>query len=92
MVGNSDQVSVTFELFRPEAHSVHVVGEFNNWDMAAHPMKRRKDGAWSTTLRLPRAGKYQYRFVIDDRDWQVDEDADVKVPNPFGGENALIET
>ncbi len=38
---------VTFRLNKKQAKSaksVHIVGEFNNWDVSATPMKRLKKG------------------------------------------------
>lgn len=90
-VKNSDKVSVTFETAAfPSAATVHLAGEFNDWDPATHALKQRKDGAWSITLRLPRDQRYQYRFVVDGRDWVADEDADATVPNEFGGVNSVV--
>ncbi len=52
-VANSTKISVTFEApAEIQAESSAVVGEFNEWDAAAAPMKRRKDGVWARTLRL----------------------------------------
>ena len=52
-VANSTKISVTFEApAEIQAESLAVVGEFNEWDATAAPMKRRKDGVWAKTLRL----------------------------------------
>jgi 1,4-alpha-glucan branching enzyme len=40
---------VTFELPPAvDARTACVCGEFNEWDVNAHPMKRRKDGKFHT--------------------------------------------
>lgn len=86
-------VSVTFEsAHHPDARSLHLVGDFNEWDPAATPMKQRKDGTWAATLRLPRRRDYQYRFVVNGTDWVTDEDGEAAVPNPYGGMNAVVLT
>jgi 1,4-alpha-glucan branching enzyme len=90
-VKKSDKVSVTFEIEGFEtAKKMCVVGEFNDWQLAKTPMKRRKDGAWAANVRLPNAARYEYCFVVDDRDWMADDQADEVVPNPFGGKNSVV--
>lgn len=90
-VKGSDKVSVTFEApGLADAGSVSVVGEFNSWDPASTKMKKRKDGAWAATVRLERGRRYQYRFVVDERTWVADDEADEQVPNPFGGVNSVV--
>lgn len=54
----------------PGAGRVAVIGDFNDWDPAANPL-RRISGEWSVTLRLP-PGRYRYAFVVDDARWVAD--------------------
>lgn len=55
---------VPFSCFAPEAQQVFIVGDFNDWDPAAHPMKRQPDGAWRIDLPLTH-GHHHYLFLID---------------------------
>jgi 1,4-alpha-glucan branching enzyme len=87
--GTDEIMSVTFETKAPpKAKSVTLVGDFNEWDAKSTPMKKRKDGIWAVTLRLPKQKRYQYRFVIDG-EWITDPDAEMVVANPFGTQNAV---
>ena len=55
---------VTFELPKTiEAKSAVLVGEFNNWDEDATPLKKVK-GVWKTTVELDQNQEYQYRFHL----------------------------
>jgi 1,4-alpha-glucan branching enzyme len=73
------------------AGAAHVVGEFNNWDFFSTPMKKLKKGAFTATLNLAKGREYQFRYLIDNRTWQNDRDADKFVPTPFGdSENSVI--
>ena len=36
---------INFVCVVPEAREVHLAGDFNDWDLTAHPMKRQPDGA-----------------------------------------------
>ena len=48
----------------PQANSVSLVGDFNNWNSASHPMQRMPDGAWLLTVEL-RHGHHRYAFLVD---------------------------
>jgi 1,4-alpha-glucan branching enzyme len=53
-LASGKKVKVTFELPANGAEAVSVVGDFNDWDKAATPLKKRKkDGVWSVSLNLP---------------------------------------
>lgn len=67
-----------------------VVGDFNNWDRYATPMKRQMDGTWVCELRLEAGREYHYRFLIDNREWMIDRNADAFAVHPQGGENSVI--
>lgn len=47
-----------------DAQAVCVMGDFNDWDPASHPMKRQHDGVWRIELPLCH-GHHHYLFVID---------------------------
>ncbi|KAB7732166.1 glycoside hydrolase [Rudanella paleaurantiibacter] len=70
---------VTFELPAEAVNGakvVSLVGDFNDWDVAAQPLKKQKDGSYKTTVELPVGKEYQYRFVIDGEKWENDWAAD----------------
>jgi 1,4-alpha-glucan branching enzyme len=55
---------VNFFCRAPEAKSVVLVGDFNDWNPTAHPMTRMPDGGWVIRLELPH-GHHQYLFLVD---------------------------
>lgn len=88
-----DSVKVTFSL--PEAvqgETVFLVGDFNNWDEAATPMKKQKDGSFSVTLTLEKERDYQFRYLVNGTEWHNDWEADKYVPNPYSGDNSVVVT
>lgn len=56
--------AVNFVCNAPQAKSVSLVGDFNNWDPAAHPMKQMPDKAWFISMEL-KHGHHRYAFLVD---------------------------
>lgn len=86
--------NVTFVLpclAAPGASMVCIVGDFNNWSINSHPMKRLKSGDFSICLELEPGRHYQYRYLIDDLRWENDWEADSYVATPYGdSENSVV--
>jgi 1,4-alpha-glucan branching enzyme len=55
---------VNFVCNAPQAKAVSLVGDFNNWDAAAHPMKQAPDRAWTLQVEL-KHGHHRYAFIVD---------------------------
>jgi 1,4-alpha-glucan branching enzyme len=58
---------------RPDAKSVRLVGDFNDWDMTSLPMQRQPDGCWFVQVTLTH-GHHQYVFLVDGEP-ELDPDA-----------------
>jgi 1,4-alpha-glucan branching enzyme len=71
------------------AEHASVVGDFNDWDPSCHPMKPGKNRRLEATVQLG-PGHYQFRYLVDDGQWH-DDDGVGRCPNPFGGENGLLQ-
>ncbi len=57
-------LGVRFAVWAPNAECVTVVGEFNDWDVRRHPMRRRNGGVWEIFipgLGVGTAYKYNVR-------------------------------
>jgi 1,4-alpha-glucan branching enzyme len=78
---------VLFSIRAPEARTVSLAGNFNEWDVGSLPMKKDSKGVWRVTLYLT-PGSYEYRFVIDGV-WHDDPKARERVDNPFGTQNSV---
>ncbi|EEF58249.1 isoamylase early set domain-containing protein [Pedosphaera parvula] len=55
---------VNFIYFAPQAQSVFLIGDFNDWDPNAFPMKKQPDGAWLIQIPLPH-GHHHYQYLVD---------------------------
>ena len=85
---------VTFVLPReaaPEAETVCILGEFNNWAQDAHPLKTLKSGDFTATLELETGRAYRFRYIIDGWKYENDWYADRYEPNPYGGEDSVVD-
>jgi 1,4-alpha-glucan branching enzyme len=71
------------------ASKVSIVGNFNDWNKDANPLKN-ENGVWKTTISL-KPGKHEYQFVVNDTDWIVDPKQEVSVKNKYEGMNSVIE-
>jgi len=56
--------AITFICAAPQAQSVSLIGDFNNWNPAAHPMKQTPDRSWLLTVEL-KHGHHRYAFLVD---------------------------
>jgi hypothetical protein len=86
-----DTVHVThFMLIAPGATSVSVVGDFNDWDGEATPLRlASNDGVWSVDLPLP-PGRYKYNFLVDGKRFVADPVAPRAVDAEFGTPNSVV--
>lgn len=74
------------------AETAYLVGDFNDWDQQALPMKKLKDGSFSVTLSLPAGQSYRFRYVLDGERWENDWEADAYRPNAYGSEDSIVNT
>jgi 1,4-alpha-glucan branching enzyme len=55
---------ISFYCAAPQAESVYLMGDFNDWNPLSHPMQRRIDGWWFLQVPLTH-GHHQYQFLVD---------------------------
>ncbi len=81
----------TFKLNDAEGvKNAYLVGDFNDWDMTANPMRRFHDGSFSVTLSLDANEEYRFRYWLGGDRWENDLSADAYVPNGMGGDDSVI--
>ena len=84
---------VNFKLSKEEAKSaqkVQLVGDFNAWDEKATPMKKLKNGSFSATIDVAKDAQYQFRYLLDDKVWENDWNADGYVVSPVSNEENSV--
>jgi hypothetical protein len=81
---------VKFVLVAPQAARVSLVGDFNRWDPAATPMERTPTGGtWSVVVPLS-AGRHEYAFVVDGKQWLPDPSAPLAPVDGLGAPNSVV--
>ncbi|MCG6881494.1 MAG: isoamylase early set domain-containing protein [Deltaproteobacteria bacterium] len=81
------RVTVNFEA--PDAESVLLMGDFNQWNEKKHPMKKGANGIWEKII-VVQPGRYEYRFLVDGR-WHNDPANEKICSNCFGSNNNILE-
>jgi len=81
---------VLFVFHDDAAKSVAVAGDFNEWSHVATRLKRNGDGLWSTEIVIPRAGRFEYKFFVDNQRWIEDPSNGMKAPDNYGGLNSVL--
>lgn len=72
------------------AKKASLVGDFNDWDAKADPMKALKDGSFSIQIDLESGKEYQFRYLLDGKVWVNDTEADKYTPSQYGEPNCVV--
>jgi chromosome partitioning protein len=79
-----------FNLNAPEAGSVYVLGEFNDWQKTeSSRLTKMESGNWSGHFTLSK-GTYRYKFLVDER-WINDPENPQVEENVFGSVDSVLE-
>jgi len=91
---NPGKVLVTFRVSRDIwADRITVVGDFNDWNETSHPLERTsRDPDWHITLELDAGRQYEFRYLLDGKEWTNDDHADDYIVNPYAGVNSVVDT
>ena len=81
---------VQFVLVAPDAHSVAVVGDFNNWGLNDSALvATNHEGVWSVTAPVP-AGVHRYAFLVNGKQWVADPSAPRSTDDDFGKPSSAL--
>jgi hypothetical protein len=87
---SNGKVYVTFT-FKPETdvEKIELAGSWNNWEK--QKLRKKRNGEFYITKLLPAATVYEFKYIIDDNEWLLDDEADT-TPNNYGTLNSVITT
>jgi hypothetical protein len=80
---------IRLRLAAPASSRVAVVGDFNDWDPAATPLRPGAGGTWVVELRL-KPGRYHYTFLVDGRRWERDPSEPRAPESDFGAPVSVL--
>lgn len=80
---------VQFVFVAPEARSVALVGDFNDWDTAATPLRAASGQVWTVEVPLE-PGRHRYAFVVDGEEWAADPAAPRAPGADFGAPSSVV--
>ncbi|XZE56869.1 alpha-amylase family glycosyl hydrolase [Planctomycetaceae bacterium SH139] len=76
---------VAFRVWAPNAESVSVIGDFNDWKSGAIPMQREDSGCWFAIVESAKPGQeYKYEITNGDRTFQRIDPRVREVTNSIG--------
>ncbi|MEX2466782.1 MAG: 1,4-alpha-glucan branching protein GlgB [Gemmatimonadota bacterium] len=80
LVEHDGVCGVAFAVWAPSAEAVHVIGDFNDWEVDAHPLRARgNSGIWEGFLPSGEKGDhYKYHIRAQHGGYRVDK------ADPFG--------
>ena len=78
-----------FVLVAPQAASVALVGDFNDWDPTRAPMRAARGGLWATVIPLA-PGRYRYAFLVNGVEWRADPGAPAARDDEFGMPSSVV--
>src|SRR5215472_4492160 len=73
----------------PSARTVLLAGDFTRWLVRPIALRKQPDGIWRVSTSLA-PGTYHYRFYVDG-EWRDDPECKIRVQNPFGTQNDVIQ-
>ena len=80
---------VVFVYHDDKAQSVALAGDFNGW-REPFALRRNPEGLWMTEIKTPNAGRYQYKFIVNEKRWIEDPSNGMKTPDHHGGLNSVL--
>lgn len=85
-----ETITVQFAFHAPHAEQVELVGDFTEWQPGRILLSGPDEsGHWTTRITLP-AGRHEYLFLVDGREWVTDPRAPARRPDGFGNLNAVL--
>ena len=84
-----DYCKVKFSFKIDNAETVQIRGLNSEWQRSVI-MTRKKDGSFTADVTLPKDSKHQFKYLVNEREWLNEPEADLQEPNEFGGSNSVI--
>jgi serine protease AprX len=87
---NSNQKTIQFYVQHDCASQISLAGSFNHWAQDVLLLEPGKNGLWKIEIPMLPAGKYKYKFFVDDKEWLEDVNNPYREPDGFSGFNSIL--
>jgi serine protease AprX len=87
---NNRQNTISFYVQHDCASQISLAGSFNHWAQDVLLLEPGRNGIWKIEIPMLPAGKYQYKFFVDDRSWIEDVNNPYREPDGFSGFNSIL--
>ena len=87
---NQQKKTIEFYVQNDCASQISLAGSFNHWAQDVLLMEPAKDGLWKIEIPMLPAGRYQYKFFVDDKTWMEDYENPYHEPDGFRGFNSIL--
>lgn len=84
-----DYCKVKFSFTVENAETVEILGLNSDWENSVI-MSRKKDGTFSADVNLPKDSRHEFKYLVNEKEWVNDPEADAEAPNVYGGSNSVI--
>jgi len=84
-----DYCKVKFSFKIDSAETVQIRGLNSDWQKFVM-MSRKKDGTFTADVTLPKDSRHQFKYLVNEKEWLNEPQADFHEPNEFGGSNSVI--
>jgi serine protease AprX len=87
---NKQKQSIEFYIQSDWASQISLAGSFNQWANDVLLLEPGRNGLWKIEIPMLPAGRYKYKFFIDDKMWMEDVDNPYRELDGFSGFNSLL--
>ena len=87
---NKMKSSIEFYVRNECASQISLAGSFNHWAQDVLLLRPELSGVWKIEIPMLPAGRYSYKFFVDDRMWMEDVDNPYREPDGFSGFNSIL--
>jgi 1,4-alpha-glucan branching enzyme len=84
-----DYSKVKFLVAHETAETIAVMGLNNDWEKGVI-LSKKKDGSFTAEVQLPKNTSHEFKYLVNNQDWLLEEEADGTVANSFGSTNSLV--
>ena len=84
-----DYCKVKFSFKTDDAESVQIRGLNSDWQNSVI-MTRKKDGTFTADVTLPKDSRHQFKYLVNEKEWINEPQADCLEPNEFGSSNSVL--